>query len=78
MSRRVVRTIWNANRTRRVDVFQREKGQFGFEEFTYGIEEQSWFPYGRRSESFTYSSEAAIREARERVGWVAAEEENHK
>lgn len=78
MTGRVVHPIWNAKRTRRVEVFQRGNGQFGFEEFTYGIEEQSWFPYGRRSESFTDSLEDAIREARDRVSWVAAEEENHK
>jgi hypothetical protein len=45
MTRRVVQTIWHANRKRRVEVFQRENGQFGFKEFTYGIEEQSWFPW---------------------------------
>ena len=67
MSGKVVQTIWNADKTQRVDIFQRTDGSFGFEESHYGVDEQSWVSCGRYSESFTDTSEAAIREARARV-----------
>ena len=78
MDRNVVQTIWNSDKTRRVDIFQRGDGSFGFEESHYGLDEQSWILFGRYSESFTDTSEAAIREARARVSWAGDEEENHK
>jgi hypothetical protein len=78
MGRNVVQTIWNADKTRRVDIFQRAAGSFGFEELHYGSDEQSWFPFGRYSESFNVTAEAAVREARARVSWAADEEDNHK
>ena len=78
MGGNILQTIWNADKTRRVDIFERADGSFGFEESHYGIDEQSWVSYGRYSESFTDTSEAAIREARARVSWAAAEEENHQ
>jgi hypothetical protein len=71
MGKNVVRTIWNADKTQRVDIFQREDGTFGFEELHYAIDGQAWCPHGRYSESFTETSEAAIFEASSRVQWVA-------
>jgi hypothetical protein len=70
----VVHTIWNAGKTRRVDVFQRADGTFGFEQWSYDIEEQSWVPFGRHSYSFMDSKETAIREARSRVRWITIDE----
>jgi hypothetical protein len=74
----VVETIWHADKTQRVDIFQREDGTFGFAELHYAIDVQTWCPFGRYSESFTKTSEAAISEARSRVSWAADREENHK
>jgi hypothetical protein len=67
----VVHTICNADKARRVDIFQREDGTFGFEELHYATDEQAWCPFGRYSESFTETLEAAICEASSRVQWVA-------
>lgn len=78
MSSKVVETIWSADKTRRVEIFQRSGGSFGFEEWRYSIDELSWFWFGRYSESFTDTREAALREARARVSWAAVEEENSK
>jgi hypothetical protein len=78
MSSKVVETIWSADKTRRVEIFQRLSGTFGFEEWRYSIDELSWFSFGSYSESFTETSEAAIREARARVSWATDEQDDHK
>jgi hypothetical protein len=71
MSREVVQSIYNADRTRRVDIFRREDGNFGFEELRYGVDEQAWYPCGCYTASFTATPEAAAREAHGRVAWLA-------
>ena len=74
----VVETIWNADKTQRVDILHRDDGTFGFTELHYAMDVQKWCPFGRYSESFTQTSDDAIREARSRVRWLANGEENHK
>ena len=71
MTGRVVHCIWNDEKTRRVDIYQRDEGGFGFEDLSYEFEEDAWLPKAGYSESFTESLEAAIREARARVSWLA-------
>ncbi|HKQ51024.1 MAG TPA: hypothetical protein VJT74_01555 [Pyrinomonadaceae bacterium] len=71
MGEQVVETIYNADRTRRVIIFRRGDGTFGFEELRFGAEEQEWFPCGCRPVSFTDSADAALGEARGRVRWLA-------
>ena len=65
------RTFVKSDRTRRVDIFQREDKTFGFEELEFGREENSWYPVGRYSLAIINSFENAIREARSRVRWLA-------
>jgi len=71
----VVETIWNADKTWRVDIWQRADGSFGFEELHFDSDELAWVPFGHYSESFSETSEDAIREARTRVSWAIDKEE---
>ena len=68
---RVVESIYNADRTRRVDIFERGDGTYGFEEWRYGEEERSWMTGGRHAASFTDSAAGALSEARGRVRWLS-------
>jgi hypothetical protein len=70
MKKKVIKTIFSADRTRRVDVFERDDGTFGFEELEFGEQEQSWFPCGRYSEARTSSAEESLNEARGRIQWL--------
>ena len=65
-----VRTIFNSDRTKRVVIFRRDDGTFGFEELRPGEGESGWIPHGRYSVSFTDCEEAALAEARSRVRWL--------
>jgi hypothetical protein len=67
----VVRTYFNADKTRQVVVFRRTDTSFGFEELKFDSDERAWFPCGCSSASFTDNIEAAVREARTRVEWLA-------
>lgn len=75
MSSRIIETITRSDGLRRVEVFERADGTFGFEEWQFGAEEQAWFPCGLYSRAFLDSAEAALREARARVRWLADLEE---
>jgi hypothetical protein len=66
-----VHAVTNADRTRRVDIFQRRDATFGFEESRWDAEDQAWIPFGRRSDSFTDTLERALLEAQGRVPWLA-------
>lgn len=68
---KVVESIFSADRTRRVDVYEREDGTFGFEELRFGEEERAWHPCGRHAASFTASAAEALGEARGRVRWLS-------
>ena len=72
---RPVATFTRPDGQRRVEVFERSDGTFGFEEWQFGAEEQAWFPCGLYSRAFLDSAEAALREARARVRWLADLEE---
>jgi len=71
MGRQVVESFLNPDGTRRVDIFEREDGTFGFEEFRFGEEEQCWLASGRGATSFTDNLGDELREARGRVWWLA-------
>jgi hypothetical protein len=57
---------------RKVQVFRREDGSFGFEALRYSDEplELCWVPYGRFSECFAGDAQTAEAEARGRVDWL--------
>lgn len=71
MTHRVVKTIHNQQGNRRVDIFQRKNGTFGFEELRYAIEEGAWLPIGRYSIAVIDTLERAEQGARGRVDWIA-------
>jgi hypothetical protein len=75
LGRQVVSTIYDASRKRRVHIFQRADGTFGFSEEQYldDPREMCWTPIGRGSEARVDSADAALREARSRVAWLSAE-----
>jgi hypothetical protein len=71
MNETTLKTIDDRTGTRRVQIYQRANGSFGFEEWRFGIEEQCWFPTGRYSYAMIDTFENAEKEARSRVAWLA-------
>ena len=69
----VVKSITSADRTRRVEIYQRANGTFGFRDLRWLPEEGSWAPAGRYAESLSDSVGQALAEARTRVAWLASE-----
>ena len=69
----VKRTFVKSDRARKVEVFQRADGTFGFEELKFGEEEGAWFPTGRYSVAVIGSLDDAITEVRGRVPWLGDE-----
>jgi hypothetical protein len=67
---RVLRTLYDTKGGRRVDIFERENGTFGFQEWTYGSDERAWYPSGRYSNAVIDTLERAEAEARDRVAWL--------
>jgi hypothetical protein len=70
--RPVLKILRDSDGRRRVDIFRRPNGTFGFEELRWFAEEQAWVPVGRYSESFNPSLDQAESEARHRVQWLSA------
>jgi hypothetical protein len=63
---------------RKVQVFRRADGTFGFESlrFSEDPQEMSWVPQGRLSLCIAVSAEVAEREARARVDWLRDENDD--
>ena len=78
MSKTIVKELIATDGKRKVQVFRRDDGSFGFESFRFSEEplEMSWIPYGRYSRCFAPSAEIAEREARGRVEWLRDEKDN--
>jgi hypothetical protein len=57
---------------RKVQIFRREDGSFGFEALQFSEEplELCWIPYGRFSECYAADEQTAEYEARGRVDWL--------
>jgi hypothetical protein len=67
--RRIVHSIVNSARTRRVEVYEAADGTFGFTHWKWGALEQEWTetgPAGSRCDT----AETALRELKSRVDWV--------
>jgi len=73
MSIEIVRTFTNPAKTRKLNIFRRDNGSYGFEDMKYGEEESAWSPVGRYSVAVFDTEEMAIRESKSRVSWVAKE-----
>jgi hypothetical protein len=70
--RQIIKTIVSANGQRRVEIFERDDGQFSFvEEKLYALPDGSavWGPFGSRL-SICDSAVTAEREARSRIAWL--------
>jgi hypothetical protein len=67
--KQIVKELVASDGTRKVQIFQRDDGSFGFESFRFSDDplERCWIPHGRYSECFAPSAEAAEFEARGRV-----------
>ena len=72
MSLAVVETLTHADGLRRVQLFQRDDGTFGFckEHFSTDPFEQCWIPHWPASECIAASLDVARREAYGRVDWL--------
>lgn len=68
----VLSSIETPEGNRCVDIFKRDNGTFGFEEWRRDPESASgWFAIGHYGARVFESSEAALAEARARVIWMA-------
>jgi hypothetical protein len=69
-----VQTISDETQKRRVIVFRRDDGSFGFEEERIPDKplETAWIPFGRYSGCRCDTAERALVEARRRVAWLAS------
>jgi hypothetical protein len=74
---KTIQTIYNDSRKRRVIVFQRDDGSFGFDEEHFSDEplEMAWLQVGYDSRCDTV--ERALGEARGRVAWLAEKNNGH-
>ena len=70
MSNEVVKMIDDPHGGRRVELYRRANGTFGFEEWKYGADEGAWYPVGRYSYGVFDTLERAEQEARGRVHWL--------
>jgi hypothetical protein len=70
--RKTVKELYAHDCKRKVQIFQRDNGSFGFEVLRYSDDplEMSWITFGRYSECFAPSAQIAESEARFRVGWL--------
>ena len=66
----IIQTQISVDGTRRVDIFRRRNGTYGFEESYWHPRDRCWIPIGPQSDSFTDSLETALREAQGRVSWL--------
>ncbi len=68
----VTKVLLAADGRRKVEIFRREDGSYGFEALRYGEAptELSWIPYGRFAECFVPDEPTAESEARGRVDWL--------
>ena len=68
----VPKEIISADGTRKVSIFQRDDGTFGFEVLKWASDplEQCWMPFGRYSHCIAPDEATAEREARNRVEWL--------
>lgn len=68
----VVKEIVDESGRRKVELFRRDDGTYGFEDLRYYKDqyEDGWSPHGRYSQCFAATLEIAEREARGRVDWL--------
>lgn len=69
----IVNELVSPDGKRKVEIFRRADGSFGFESFRFSDEplENCWIPENRRPVCVAATQEIAEREARERVKWLS-------
>ncbi len=68
----IVETIVHHEGGRKVEIFRRPDGTFGFEESKCcDAPENSWVPFGKYSIAVIDTLEHAIQEVKTRIPWVA-------
>lgn len=73
-SQAVMASINSDYETRRIDVFARAYGSYGFEEFRRDPEDpRGWFPIGGFMNSRFTEPEQALARARASINWLASE-----
>jgi len=67
-----VETIYDQTKVRRVIVFARDDGSFGFQEERFSDDpmENAWLPFGRYSITRCDTAARALAEARARISWL--------
>ena len=72
MSYRVVKTLYSADRQRKVEIVEREDGTFTFNSFQFSHEprEMCWLLSADRGFTLTDTAERAEAEARARFSWL--------
>jgi hypothetical protein len=78
MSKTIVKEMIATDGKRKVQVFRRDDGSYGFESLRLSEEplERSWIPHGRFSQCIAASAETAESEARGRVDWLRDEKDD--
>jgi hypothetical protein len=66
----IVKTIVHPDGTRKVEVFRRPDGSFGFEEWHWQVGENCWCPFGKYSIAFVDTVEHVLQEIKGRIAWV--------
>ncbi len=66
----IVMTIVHPDGNRKVNVFRRSDGSFGFEELRWHTGDGCWCPFGKYSIAFVDTMEHVLQEIKERVTWV--------
>ena len=64
-----MKVIEHPDGSRKVEVFRRDDGTFGFEPLKWDEGYKSWYPYGHYA-CHTETAEDAEREARGRLRWL--------
>jgi hypothetical protein len=72
MADETVKTLEHSDGLRRVEIFLRPNGTFGFTELVWDAEDQAWCPFGRYSGASCATADQAESVARGRVAWLSS------
>ena len=66
----IIKVIEKLDGSRKVEIFRRADGTFGFHHFKWGEEERAWYTTAPYSESRCETIEHAHKEASGRIEWL--------
>jgi hypothetical protein len=66
----IVETILHPGGNRKVEIFRRPDGTFGFEEWQWLEEERCWCPLGGHSMAVIDTMDHALGEVNGRIAWI--------